>query len=589
MVRTKRRLAAILAADVVGYSRLMQGDEDGTLDRLKALWRDVLMPNVERHRGRVVKVMGDGVLVEFGSAVDAVECAVALQSGLTEANAGQPEADPVRLRIGINLGDVIVEGPDLYGQGVNIAARLEGIADVGGVFLSASVHEQVRRKMAVEFDDLGLKALKNIAEPLRVFRIRGLGAAEPAPETAAPEAPAPDPAPLALPDRPSIAVLPFVNMSTDPEHEFFVDGLTEDLITDLSRHPGLFVIARNSTFAYKGRPTDVRRIARDLGVRYVLEGSARRAGGRVRINVQLIDAIGGGHVWAERFDRELADIFELQDEVTARIRDALVGQLVAPPPRNRPKNMEAYDLCARGRALLDSSFGSADALREAMLLLERAIDLDPGYAEAWRCLALTRNDAWTHCNIPLDLSRGTVLQLAERAVTLDPDSSSCRATHALLLDYAGQWDAAQGEHRMALQLDPNNADAMVMYAEFLLFAGRHAEAERLVLQALRINPLPAAWYHMAQGKILYALGQYEKAVAALQRPEAYRSAARRYLAASLAQLGETDRARQEADLFMAVNPSFSISHWVAATEHQDAATLAHFVDGFRKAGLPEGP
>jgi TolB-like protein len=570
--RPQRRLAAILAADVAGYSRLMGDDEDGTLDRLKGLWRDVLVPAAERHRGRVVKVMGEGVLMEFASAVDAVECALALQSGLAEANRGAPDAEPVRLRIGINLGEVIVEGPDLYGQDVNIAARLESIADAGGIFLSASVHDRVQGRTAAAFDDLGLRSLKNIPDPLHVYRVRGLG----------------EPAPLALPDRPSIAVLPFADMSADPEHGHFADGLTEDLITDLSRHPGLFVIARNSTFAYKGRPTDVRQIARDLGVRYVLEGSARRAGGRVRINVQLIDAIGGGHLWAERFDRDLEDVFALQDEVTARIRDALVGQLVAPPPRNRPTSMQAYDLCARGRTLLDTAFGSADALREAMVLLERAIDLDPGYAEAWRCLAMTRNDAWMHCNIPVDPARGSVIDLAQKAVTLDPANSSCRATLALMLDYAGRWDAARAEHEQALALDPNNADAMVMYAEFLLFAGDPARAEALVVRALRNNPFPAAWYHMAQGKTLYALHRYPEAARALRHPDAYRSAARRFLAASLAQMGQHHEARHEAALYLAVNPAFTIAHWVAATEHQHAPTLAHFVDGFRKAGLPEG-
>jgi tetratricopeptide (TPR) repeat protein len=274
--------------------------------------------------------------------------------------------------------------------------------------------------------------------------------------------------------------------------------------------------------------------------------------------------------------------------VTARIRTALVGQLAAPPPRNRPKNMEAYDLCARGRALLDSSFSSADALREAMVLLERAIDLDPGYAEAWRCIALTRNDAWTHCQIPIDTSRGTVLDLAQKAVTLDPASAACRATHALLLDYAGHWAAARAEHEQALALDPNNADAMVMYAEFLLFAGEADRAEPLVQRALRINPFPAAWYLMAQGKVLHALRRHEQAARALRRPETYRSAARRFLAASLAQMGRTDEARQETALYLAGNPGFTVAHWVAATEHQDAATLAHFVEGFRKAGLREG-
>lgn len=567
-----RRLAAILAADVVGYSRLMEANEERTIAALKQHRREFFDPTMEKHGGRIFKEMGDGFLVEFASAVSAARCAVEIQKGMALRNRDVSQDQHIAFRIGVNLGDVIVEGTDLHGDGVNVAARLESLADPGGICLSASLHDQVKRRLDVPFEDLGPQELKNISEPLRVYRVRLQD----------------DPPPvLALPDKPSIAVLPFTNMSAEAEYEHFVDGLTEDLITDLSRNPGLFVIARNSVFAYKGRAVDVRRIARELGVRYLLEGSARRSVNRVRINVQLIDSDGGGHLWAERFDRQLEDIFDLQDEVTARIRDALIGQLVAPPPRNRPKNLEAYDLCARGRALLDSSFGSAEALREAMVLLEQAIDIDPGYAEAYRCLAMTRSDAWTHCNIPIDLRRGSVLEIAERAVTLDPNDSSCHATFALLLDYAGQWDAAKLEHERALELDPNNADAMVMYADFLLFAGQPAKAKALVLRALRINPLPAAWYFMAQGKIQYALGRYEDAVNTLRHPVTYRTASRRYLAASLAQLGLIDDARREAGLLMASNPAFTIGHWASGTMFKDAATRDHFVEGFRLAGLPE--
>lgn len=570
----ERRLAAILAADVVGYSRLMETSEERTMAALKLHRQDLFDPAVARHGGRIFKEMGDGFLVEFGSVVNATRCAVDIQQGMELRNQGVAEDQRITFRIGVNLGDVMVEGTDLHGDGVNVASRLEGLADPGGVFLSAVVHDQVKRRIDVGFDDLGLRTLKNIAEPLRVFRVRLDG-------------PAPAPALLALPDKPSIAVLPFVNMSPDPEYEHFVDGLTEDLITDISRSPGLFVIARNSVFAYKDKPMDVRQIARELGVRYLLEGSARRSGARVRINVQLIDSVGGGHLWAERFDRQLEDIFDLQDEVSARVLDALAGHLVAPPPRRRPKNMEAYDLCVRGRALLDSSFGSGDAMREAMVLLEQAIDLDPGYAEAYRCLAMTRNDAWTHSNIPVDPRRGTVLDLAEQAVTLDPTDSHCHATYALLLDYAGQWEASQREHELALALDPNNADAMVMYADFLLFAGAHDKAEGLVLRAFRINPLPAAWYFMAQGKVQYAMGRYEDAVRTLRHPATYRTASRRYLAAALAQLGRLREARREAALFMASTPLFSIGHWGSATQFNDPATIDHFIAGYRLAGLPE--
>ncbi len=316
----------------------MELDEERTLAALRSHRREVFDLLVAKHSGRIFKVMGDGVLVEFSSALSASICALQIQEGMALRNAGIPEDQRIVFRIGVNLGEVIVDGTDLHGDGVNVAARLEGLADPGGIYLSASVHGLVRRRLKAQFDDLGLKKLKNMAEPLRVFRVRLHGAEPPV---------------LALPEKPSIAVLPFTNMSSDPEYDYFVDGLTEDLITDISRHAGLFVIARNSVFAYKGKSLDVRQIAKELGVRYVLEGSARRSGARVRINAQLIDSHGGGHVWAERFDRDLEDIFDLQDEVSAHIRDALVGQLVVPPPRNRPKNTDAYDLCTRGRALLD--------------------------------------------------------------------------------------------------------------------------------------------------------------------------------------------------------------------------------------------
>ena len=568
----ERRLAAILAADVMGYSRLMEADEKRTMAALNTHRREFFDPTIAEHGGRIFKAMGDGFLVEFSSAVNAATCAVQIQNGMALRNQGVPEGQRIIFRIGVNLGDVIVEGSDLHGDGVNVAARLEGLADPGGICLSANVHDQVKRRIDAQFDDLGPQMLKNIAEPLRVFRIHTRPS---------------EPAVLALPDKPSIAILPFTNMSSDTEYDYFVDGLTEDLITDISRNPGLFVIARNSVLAYKDKPMDVRRIARELGVRYLLEGSARRSGGRVRINVQLIDSLGGGNMWAERFDRQLEDIFDLQDEVTARIRTALVGQLVVPPLRNRPKTMEAYDLCTRGRALLDSSFGLGDAMREAIVLLEQAVALDPDYAEAYRFLATARNDAWQYCNIPVDERHGTVLDLAERAVALDPNDSHCHATLALILDYSGQWDASQSEHERALALDPNNADAMVLYADFLLFAGQHQGAEELVQRALRINPLPPAWYFMAKGKNEYVLGRYEDAVRTLRNPITYRTASRRYLAASLAQLGLIDEARQEAALFMASNPQFTIRHWVSSTQFNDAATKAHFIEGFRLAGLQE--
>ena len=449
----QRRLAAILAADVVGYSSLMEQDEIGTLTALKARRRDVLGPLVAHYHGRVVKVMGDGVLVEFASAVNAVQCAIELQKRMAEANDGLPKARRIVLRIGINLGDVIVEGSDLYGDGVNVAARLESLTDPGGICVSGSVYEQVKRKLDSGFDELGPQTIKNIAEPVHVYRVR------PRPTSARQEHAGPEQKPLPLPAKPSIAVLPFTNMSNDPEQEHFADGLTEDLITDLSRNAGLFVIARNSTFAYKGKSVDARRISSDLGVRYLLEGSARRAAGRVRINVQLIDAIGGGHLWAERFDRGLEDVFAVQDEVTARIVEALVGRLTAPPPRNKPKNLDAYDLCVRGRALISASGGSPEAVREATVLLEEAIALDPGYAEAHRWQAFNLWVGWAHGAIPMNPNRRTSVEFAEKAVALDPNDAGNHWVLGHVLAYERRWPEAEAELATALELDPSHANA----------------------------------------------------------------------------------------------------------------------------------
>src|SRR5262245_25366465 len=407
--RTERRLAAILAADVVGYSRLMEQDELGTIAALKERRRTILTPLVAHYRGRIVKVMGDGVIVEFASAVNAVACAVELQRQMAAANDGSEEPRHILLRVGINLGDVVVEGSDLYGDGVNIAARLEAIAEPGDILVSGTAYDHIKNNIKAEISELGSKSLKNIEAPVRVYRVQSQSSASRQPTAWARK-------PLPMPDKPSIAVLPFTSMSNDPEQEAFADGLVEDLITDLSRNAELFVIARNSTFAYKGRSVDARLIARDLGVRYLLEGSARRVQGRVRINVQLIDAVAGGHLWAERFDRSLEDIFAVQDEGIGRIVEALVGRLQAPPIRTRRSSLEAYDLCVRARRLTGIS---PQASNEARMLLERAMSLDPGYAETRRWLAFVLWEGWSNWGARAEADRRRSLELAESAVRLD--------------------------------------------------------------------------------------------------------------------------------------------------------------------------
>jgi TolB-like protein/class 3 adenylate cyclase len=366
-VSQTRRLAAILAADVAGYSRLMGADEEGTLERLKALRRELVDPKIAEHKGRIVKTTGDGMLVEFASVVDAVRCAIAVQQAMPERNTDVAAESRIELRIGINLGDMIVEGDDLYGDGVNIAARIEALADPGGVFVSNTVHDQVRDRLPSVFDDLGEQQVKNIARPVRVYRVRDAG-------VAAKNRSAPAPPVLPLPDKPSIAVLPFANMSGDPEQEYFVDGMVEEIITALSRIRWLFVIARNSSFTYKGQAVEVKQVGRELGVRYVLEGSVRKAGNRVRITGQLIDAETGAHLWADRFDGSLEDVFELQDKVASSvagvIEPALQAAETARSPGRSTADLTAYDLYLRAYAMVLSSVGQSP---EALRLMRRSV------------------------------------------------------------------------------------------------------------------------------------------------------------------------------------------------------------------------
>ncbi|WP_065375814.1 adenylate/guanylate cyclase domain-containing protein [Ensifer adhaerens] len=573
----KRRLAAIVVADVVGYSRLMEMDEVATLAVLKERRAKILQPVVRAHGGRIVKVMGDGVLVEFTSAVNALSGAIELQRRMADANASLPEAQRIVLRIGINLGDVVVDGSDLYGDGVNIAARLQSLAEPGAIYVSAGIHDQVKRKLALGYDDLGPKSLKNIAEEVHVYRVSEAEAAKDHAEK--PELP--------LPTRPSVAVLPFTNLSGEVEYDVFADGLTEDLITDLSRNAGLFVIARHSIFAYKGKSVDVRLIARELGVRYLVEGSARRAAGRVRINVQLIDAVGGDHLWAERFDRSLEDIFGVQDEVTDKIVEALIGRLAGSPSRNRPKSLEAYDLCVRGRSLISAFNSSPEALREAEILLNQAVSIDCEYAEAFRWLAFVYWQLWAQSIEPTEENRSQALELARKALALDKNDAAGHWFIGYLLAYEKRWPESDEEFAAAFTLEPNNADALAICSEFAAFAGRASEAIELIQRALRLNPHPAGWYYWQLGLAHYAACQYEEAIKILRTDAIYRSPSRRILAASLAQLGRRDEAMREAALFMAMTPKFTITHWAAAQPARNMETLQRFIEGYRKAGLPE--
>lgn len=569
----ERRLAAILAADVVGYSRLMGQDEAGTLQALKAIKTEVIDPKIADHKGRIFKTTGDGVLAEFPSVVSAVACAAEIQMAVQQR--AHTTSNSIPFRIGIHVGDCIAEGDDLFGDGVNVAARLEGIAPPHGIAVSAVVREHIGNRLDLSFEDMGEQELKNIDRPIKVYRISiGDGAGSGPPK-------------LELPGKPSIAVLPFLNMTTDPEQETFADGLTEDLITDLSRNEGIFVIARNSSFAYKGKSVDVRRIAKDLGVRYLLEGSARRAANRVRINVQLIDAIGGGHVWGERFDRSLEDVFAVQDEVTKRIVEALSGRLTTPPPRKRPSNLQAYDLCVQGRAIIDKSAGLLKGTNEACILLRRAIAHDPAYSEAHRWLAFGLWAIWTSCAGAMQPSRSDSLKVAEKAVQLDENDAGARSVLGLVYAFERRWAECDEQFAKALSLDPNNAETLIRLTELSAYAGHGEIAIEQAERALRLNPLPPGGYYWELGLAQYAARRHEEAVDTLRHESTYRRGSRRILAAALAQLGRIEEAQQEAALFLANTPRFSIRDWIDIQPFRDESVRQHFMDGYRKAGLPE--
>jgi TolB-like protein/class 3 adenylate cyclase len=483
--RVERRLAAILAVDVAGYSRLMGADEEGTLERLKALRHELVDPQIAEHHGRIVKTTGDGMLVEFASVVDAVRCAVAVQQAMPERNAGVAAGSRIELRIGINLGDVIVEGDDLYGDGINIAARIEALADAGGVLVSNTVHDQVRDRLPFVFEDLGEQQVKNIARPVRVYRVRDLGVA--ATTLAAPTSPA-----LPLPDKLSIAVLPFANMSGDPEQEYFADGMVEEIITALSRIRWLFVIARNSSFTYKGQVVNVKQVGRELGVRYVLEGSVRKAGGRVRITAQLIDALSGTHLWADRFDGLLEDIFDLQDKVASSvagvIEPAVQAAEIARSADRPTTDLTAYELNLR--ALPNCHSWERERIHTALELLEQAIERDPSFGPVLALAARCHHhfDRLGGAQDP-DLHRRAAVDYARRAVRAAPDDPTTLGNAAGVLgSFGGDINPAIALADRALALNPSFAGGWRMSGWLRLWAGDLDVAIEHFETAFRLSP-----------------------------------------------------------------------------------------------------
>ncbi len=578
----ERRLAAILVADVVGYSRLMGKNEAGTLAALKAHREGLIVPKVTEHHGRIVKLMGDGMLVEFPSVVEAVQCAVEIQRGMAKRNQDAPSERQIAFRIGINLGDVIVEDDDIYGDGVNVAARLEGLAAAGGITVSGTVHEHVEHKLDLRFEDLGLKTFKNISEPVRIYNVSAMTNTGPFKRDKSSDG------------NPAIVVLPFENLSADPGQEYFCDGLTQDITTELCKFPNFFVIAAKSAFFYKNQRRHAEEIGRELNVRYILEGAVQRAGDHIRVNAQLVDAETGHHLWARRFDKNLTDIFEIQEELIELIVGSLAPKLTAVEraraARRATENINAYDAFLRGAhhlaTHLDVIAESEDALLESRRWFQAAIELDPNYARAWGWLAYAHVTSWTEGWTgpeTLDLAK----DYAEKAVTLEPEDYDTHWALAYVYQARGKLDMALSAYVSALELNRNDPDMLVEMAETLCCIGRHAEAVRQIERAMTINPRFPEWYRWMFGWVLYHLREYKRSNEQLEKIVRPNNEVRLIIAANYAQLGESERAAEALKRFQQKRPDWTVEKERHTLSYRHREDEEHWLAGVRKAGLPE--
>ena len=622
----KRKLTAILSADVAGYSRLMGEDEAGTLRTLNT-YKEVMGSLIQQYRGRVVSTAGDSVLAEFASVVDAVQCAVEIQQVLRAKNAVLPETRRMEFRIGINLGDVIEEGDSIYGDGVNIAARLEGLAEAGGICISGSAYEQIENKLPLRYEYLGEHEVKNIAKPVRVYRAKiepgeppegkvkakvksknwkylaiaatvvviiaaaalwqfVLRPTHPPVEVASKEKMA-----FPLPDKPSIAVLPFVNMSDDPKQEFFSDGITEEIITALSKVPRLFVIARNSTFTYKGKPVKVKQVSEELGVRYVLEGSVRKSGDKVRITAQLIDAITGNHLWAERYDRDLKDIFALQDEITLKIIQALQVKLTAGEQAHvigkGTENLNAYlkTLQAFEQFLRMNKQGSTMAKQ----LAKEAIALDPKYARPYAVIAYSHMlDLWFRFSESPEESMKLAVDAAQKALVLDDSDSLTHSCFSALYIMQRQHDKAIASAERALELSPSGGRALSSFGTALIYACRFSEAVQYFEQAIRLDPFPPSSLFRNLGAAYRGIGRYEDAIVQYKKAlklEPDDLFIHLGLAHTYIKLGREKEAQAEAAEVLRIYPKFSLEHYAKTLPLKDQSVADDSIACLRKAGL----
>ena len=585
----ERRLAAVLAADMVGYSRLMAADENGTIERQKRHRAALIDPKISQYGGRIVKTTGDGLLVEFISAIDAVQCAAEIQRAMPDREGEVPEKTRIHYRMGINLGDIVIDDADILGDGVNIAARLESIAEPGGLCVSDVVHQNLRGKLDIVFEDLGEQALKNMDQKVRVWKWA------PRRQSSGPFASSAS-GPLPLPKKPSIAVLPFTNMSGDAEQEYFADGITEDIITALSKIRWFFVIARNSTFTYKGQAVNVKQVAEELGVRYVLEGSVRKAGNRVRVTAQLIHASSGNHVWAERYDRDLSDIFALQDEMTHTIVGAVEPELSA-VERERaigkpPENLDAWECYQRGLWHMWSF--DRNGVLEAEVLLKRATDLDPNFASAYAYGSYVQYQqvimGWSD-DPERNLDAG--LALARKALSLDDKDPIAYFAAGRIYMLKARHDDSIAALNTAIALNPSFAQSHHGLGFALTLAGRLEEAKESLEMAERLSPRdPILWASTVVHALACILsGDYEEALhwahKTIQNPRGKGYWPRAALASALANLGRVDEARAAVEKALEAKPDLSLSYLTRTLPTKDPGGLEPYLDGLRKAGLPE--
>lgn len=582
----ERRLAAILAADVVGYSRLIRADEDGTLAALKALHADLIGPRISEHHGRIVKLMGDGLLAEFASVLEAVRAAAEIQQAVAERNAKAPEERRIRFRIGVNLGDVLIDGDDIHGDGVNVAVRLEALAEPGGLCVSAAVHEQVRDRLTLQFEDLGKQQVKNIDRPVRVWRWVGDSVA---PTAAAPQLKRP------LPDRPSIIVLPFTNMSRDADQEYFSDGITEDVITDLSKISGLFVIARNSAFVYKNKTLSVPHVCRDVGVKFALEGSIRKAGNRVRVTAQLIDGESGGHLWAERYDRELTDIFGVQDDITQQIVAALKIKLSEAERSlivdGGTRNFDAHDFFLRGRELIYGVKRDREMFDQARAYFRRAIELDPNYAAPYGGLGMAHVlDYQNHWSEAPAASLDQAERFADEAIAKDNQDPFGHYVAALVAMFRRDYERWAREADRALSLNPNYAPALNARGIVHVYTGEPAKAIPYIERAMRLDPAFQQQYLHFLGTAYYVAGDYESAATLFKDRIAINPTtdlSRAFLASTLGHLGKAEEAREVWRELKEINPRYDHLDHIGRLPFRDPADGEKFTAGLRKAGLAE--